>query len=263
MTISLIGSGNMGSALALGFVKNKIANAQDITLVDRDLEKLKKMSKQGFRTGTDASKNLDKQIVILAVKPQGFADLAKEISGKIPAKTIVLSIMAGVKIKKIQQLLKHKKVVRAMPNTPALVGAGVTGWHAGKEVNKGEKTVLQKVLQSTGHAYVLASEDQIDDFMTVSSCGTGFFYHLLVSWLKSSEAFDLPKKDLKNILVQTLTGSLDLLESSSDSLEELIQKVASKGGATEAGLRVLDEAKLEKVFAKMMKAAYNRSKQLG
>lgn len=263
MKISIIGGGNMGSALCMGFVHKKITAPKKIIVADQSLEKLKALQKLGVWTSTNNQKVLESDILILAVKPQGFADLAKEISGKIPENTMVLSIMAGVKIKKIQQLLKHKKVARAMPNTPALVGAGVTGWYAGKEVNKAEKTVLQKILQSTGHAYLLATEEQIDDFMTVSSCGTGFFYHLLVSWLKASEEFKLPKKDLKNILIQTLTGSLDLLESSSDSLEDLIQKVASKGGATEAGLKVLDDAKLENVFAKMMKAAYNRSKQLG
>lgn len=253
----------MGSALCKSFVHTKITSPKKIIISDQSEEKLNSLQKIGVWTTTNNQKILKSDVLILAVKPQGFADLSKAISGKIPAKTIVLSIMAGVKIKKIQQLLKHKKVVRTMPNTPALVGAGVTGWYAGKEVNKAEKTVLQKILQSTGHAYLLASEDQIDDFMTVSSCGTGFFYHLLISWLKAAEAFDLPKKDLREILVQTLDGSLKLSESSLDSFAELIQKVASKGGATEAGLKVLDEAKLEKVFAKMMKAAYNRSKQLG
>jgi|CXWL01.1.fsa_nt_gi pyrroline-5-carboxylate reductase len=262
MTISIIGAGNMGSALVKSFLSQGIATADELIVTDPDAKKLAPFKKIGITTSTKNDTTHASDIILIAVKPQSFVDLAKELMGCIRNSTIVISIMAGVPVKKIQQLLGHKKIVRAMPNTPALVGSGVTGWFAGKELNKIEKDLVQEILGSTGYAFTITTEAQIDDVTVLSGCGPGFFFYLFDQWLRALESLDIPKKEQQKLLAKTLRGCLALLESSPDSPLELAQKVASKGGATEAGLKILSKAKLEKIFVKMIKASYTRCKQL-
>ena len=252
----------MGSALVKSLLSQGLVTADDLTVTDPDVKKLATWKKIGVNTSTDNDVAIATDVLILAVKPQSFPDLAKTLAGRLKENVIVLSIMAGINVKKIQQLLKHKKIARAMPNTPALVGAGVTGWFAGKELDKEEKKHIQDMLQSTGYAFPVGDESQLDDVTAVYACGTGFFYFLFEEWVKASKKFDLPAKDISPILAKTLQGTLRLLESSGETPLELLAKVASKGGATEAGLKILEKAQLKKIFAKTMKAAYDRCKQM-
>lgn len=263
MKISLIGAGNMGSALAQAFVDQNITEAENIFLSDPSEEKLSALSKSlGVKTSTDNTKTLDSDFLILAVKPQVFVELAQQISGKIPKDTVVISIMAGVSMEKIEKELGCKKIVRAMPNTPALVNRGVVGWYANKDISDTSKTDIQKILSTAGYAFEVSEESQIDDVTALSGCGPGFFLSFFDKWLKAADKLNLPEDKKKDILIKTIRGSLALLESSKYSPAELAGKVASKGGATEQGLKVLEDAKLEELFSKMIEAAYNRCKEM-
>jgi len=263
MTISIIGAGNMGSALCQSLLNKKICSAKNITISDKNEVKLKQLkSKLKVKTSTDNANVLDCDFLFLAIKPQSFLELAEEISGKIPKITTVISIMAGAKLDKIAELLLHEKLVRAMPNTPALVNEGVTGWVANNNISPEEKTEIQKILESTGYAIELENEDQIDKLTAISGCGPGFFFYIFDQWDKASQKLKLPDNKNKEILIKTLKGSLALLESSEDSAYTLTQKVASKGGATEQGLQVLADSRFEEIMSKMIDAAYNRCKEL-
>ncbi len=245
MTIGIIGGGNMGTALAQAFLKKDLVSRMDLMI------------------GNEAGKNaalLSQDVLIIAVKPQQFDELAKEISGRISEKTIVISIMAGVPIKKISDLLHHEKIVRSMPNTPALVNQGVVGWFG--QISPEEKNIVQNILSVVGFTFEVSDEVLLNDVTALSGCGPGFFYSLVASWFAATEQFKLPAQTRHLMLLKTLEGSLALLEASHKTPFELQTQVASKGGATEAGLKVLKSAQLESLFAKMLKAAYTRCQEL-
>lgn len=263
MKISIIGCGNMGSALVKGFLRQNLVKPKDIIVTDQSEEKLNPLQKLGVWTSTNNQKILKSDILIFAVKPQSFPDLAKEISGKIPKNCIVISIMAGVNISKMKKQLGHEKIVRSMPNTPAMIGEGVTGWFADKSIPSSEKKKIQKTLEATGMAIELSKENLLDDFTALSGSGPGFFFYLFDQWLKASKALRIPANDASRILLKMMQGSLKLLEVTQEKPEQLKKNVVSKGGATEAGLEILENAQLENLFAKTLKSAYNRCKKLG
>jgi len=263
MTITIIGSGNMGTALVKGFLQKKLVKPKDLIVTDQSEEKLKNIQKLGVWTSTNNQKVLKSDILIFAVKPQSFPELAKEIAKKIPKKTIVISIMAGIGIGTMKQHLGHQRIIRSMPNTPAMVGEGVTGWFADKSISASEKKKIQKLFESTGLAIEVKREDQLNDFTALSGSGPGFFFYVFEQWLKAIRGLNIPNEQASKILAKTLQGSLKLLETSGETPEKLRAKVTSKGGTTEAGLKILQKAQLEKLFAKTLKTAYNRSKQLG
>lgn len=264
MTISIIGFGNMGSALCRAFLKHHIVKPKHLTAVDASREKLETAKKElGITIATENTAAASADILFLAVKPQSFPEVASELNGKISKNTIVISIMAGISIATMKKLLSHKKIVRSMPNTPAMISEGVTGWCAEKSILPQEKKTIQQLLECTGLAIEVKKERLLNDFTALSGSGPGFFYYVFEQWLKAAKALDLPSAESTKVLAKTLEGSLKLLDFTQEKPEELRAKVTSKGGTTEAGLKILEKAKLEKVFAKTLKAAYNRSKQLG
>jgi pyrroline-5-carboxylate reductase len=264
MTIGFIGAGNMGTALCKAFLSHDEVKAEDIIACDHSEDKLSILSASlGVKTDTDISSVMDVDFLILAVKPQGIESLAAEISERINVDTVLISVLAGTTIKTLDSLLHHKKIIRAMPNTPALVNKGVIGWFANNEVSPDEKTLVQELLQSAGSATELSSEALIDDVAALSGCGPGFFFALVDAWQKATSSLELPEDMRKKMLFETLEGSLELVRQSDDSPSKLAEKVASKGGATEQGLKVLKEANIEKIFSDMIIAACKRCKELG
>lgn len=261
--ISIIGAGNMGSALVRALVNAKVVPTAQITVSDPSKEKLSRLAKFGVQTTQDNLKTLDSDFLILAVKPQQFADLAKELRGKIPAKTVVISIMAGVPIAKIQAELQHKKIVRAMPNTPALIGKGVIGWFAAPVMTATEKTTAKKILQAGGETFEFQDETLLNDVTALSGCGPGFLFALIKAWENAiSTVLHVPREQSTVMLRKTIEGSLALLASTGKTPETLMNEVASRGGATEAGLRELEKGGLETLFTNMVKKAYDRCREL-
>ncbi|MGE3278462.1 MAG: pyrroline-5-carboxylate reductase [Candidatus Altimarinota bacterium] len=264
MTISILGFGNMGSALCRAFIEQRVVKPKDIIATDTSAEKLQIAEKElQISTTTDLTQVASTDVLFLAVKPQTFPEIAEQLKEKLSKKTIVVSIMAGVSIATMKKLLNHEKIIRSMPNTPAMISEGVTGWYADKSISTAEKKTIQRLFECTGLSIEVKKESFLNDFTALSGSGPGFFYYVFEQWLKAAKKLDLPAADTSKILAKTLEGSLKLLESTQEEPEELRAKVTSKGGTTEAGLKVLEKAKLENLFAKTLKAAYNRSKQLG
>jgi len=264
MKIGIVGFGNMGSALCRAFIERKIVKPKDILATDTSAEKLQAAEKElRITTISDLNSISSSDILFLAVKPQTFPEVAEQLKGKLHKNTIAISIMAGVSISTIKKLLSHEKIVRSMPNTPAMIGEGVTGWYADKSVSTSEKKKIQQLFECTGLAIEVKKETLLNDFTALSGSGPGFFYYVFEQWLKAAKKLNLPATETSKILAKTLEGSLKLLDATQEKPKELREKVTSKGGTTEAGLEILKKAKLENIFAKTLKAAYNRSKQLG
>ncbi len=246
MTIGIIGGGTMGSAMAKAFLEKKVVLQKDLIV------------------SSEPGKNIPlvrQDVLVMAVKPQQFAELSKEICGKISAQTIVLSIMAGVSLETISKFLGHRKIIRSMPNTPALLGQGVIGWYSSPEIEAKEKKVIESLLGCLGTCFEVGNEDLLNQLSVISGSGPGFFFALFDAWLKATDQFNIPENQRKQMLQKTCLGSLALLEATVKTAEKLKNEVASKGGITEAGLKIL-EADLDNRFAKTLEAAYTRCKEM-
>lgn len=263
LSLAIIGAGNMGSALVKALINAKVVAASQLIVSDPSDEKLAALAAAGVRTTVNNLKAIHADFLTLAIKPQQFAELAKELRGKISPKTVVISIMAGVPIAKIQAALGHDKIIRCMPNTPALIGKGVIGWFAAPKVTATEKTAAKKILKAGGETFEFQDESLLNDVTALSGCGPGFFFAIMKAWEEAiSTGLHIPHEQSTAMFRKTIEGSLALLQSSGKTPEILMNQVASKGGSTEAGLQELTKAGFERLFTNMVKAAYDRCKEL-
>ncbi len=263
MNITIIGGGNMGSALCKGFIKKGLVTADEVTVCDLNLEKLDALKSQlKIKTTTNLDEIPDSDVLILAVKPQGFEKLAQQLSGKVNKDTIVLSVMAATSIKKIQRLLEHQKVVRCMPNTPSLIGEGVLAWYADRSSGEEAKKTIQELLSCCGYAFEVDKEDDIDEVAYISGCGPGFFYYIMSQWQAACRKLSIDPEQSQDLLMKTISGSLSLAIRTKKDVKELQDNVTSKGGITAEGIKVLESAQLGDLFEEMMTAAKRRTHEL-
>lgn len=240
MKIGIIGFGNMGSAIHASLIKK--FPAKDIYICD-------KTSKKTPQELFDSS-----DVVILAVKPQDFESLAKTINSK--KQPLVLSIMAGTTISKIQKLLKSKRVVRAMPNIGAKVGSSVTGWFS--KVSSSDKKIAREILSSFGMEFEVKKEEMLNTVTSLSGCGPGYFAYFGEIIAETAIKFGIGELEAQNLTKQTLIGTSKLIESSNINLTDLKNSVASKGGSTQAALKYFAENNLDKIIFRGIEKAKNR-----
>jgi pyrroline-5-carboxylate reductase len=259
--ITIIGVGVMGGIFCEAF--NEWDYDCDVTITNRSSEKLeilkdKYPSFHITQNNVEAVKDAD--MVVLAVKPQGFAKVAEEIKGKINEDTLILSIMTGVTIKKIKSVLDVKKVVRAVPNLGAKVNKSMTVWTC-FGCNEEDADMAGSLFAGIGKELCVDNEGMIDKATAVSGSGPGFIFYILEQLLKSIEGLGFNEEDSKKLLLNTLDGSLELLKSDMDPMK-LAKQVASEGGTTEAGFKVLDQYKMKHVWSRVLQKAEKRAKEL-
>lgn len=196
-------------------------------------------------------------IILLAVKPQSFTEVSEEIKGKLNDQ-LVVSIMAGVGIQKIKSALGIEKVVRAMPNLGARVNKSMTVWTSEGVENKEE---INNLFLQIGQSLEVESEGMIDKATAVSGSGPGFFYYLINEWIKAVIELGFSEDQAKLLLFATIDGANAVLQSDRDA-EKLISQVASKGGTTETGLKILAEYKIKEMWNQVLQAAEKRVKEL-
>jgi len=266
--IGIIGFGNMGSAIAEG-----LKNTYEVIVYDKDISKIKSLKKiKVASSNIDLVKNVD--LVILAVKPQDFKSLLNEIKDYTKDK-FVISIAAGIPIEFIKKYL-NTEIVRVMPNLPLKVKKGVSCICPDSAVKKENLELAKKIFKKFGVVLVI-KENLIDAATAISGSGPGFLYYMIKNKSKSeikkyiknifipivietAQKLGFDKKSAQILAKNTKEGSLIYLNKSKLSLSELINKVASKGGTTEAGLCVLSQNRgLDEAILK----AYERAKELG
>ena len=227
-----------------------------------DLLKKKKFSVSGFDTTkivNGGRKNA--QIFIIAVKPQDFEELAENLKSEIK-KNLVISIMAGISIKKIADKLGTKNVVRVMPNLPLKVGKAFSGWFASKIVSKQDKEFVSKILSSLGEEMEMDSESQIDAVTAMSGSGPAYFYFLTELLGKAAGKYGFSKKNAEKIAKATFLGSAFLMDATGFSANDLRTKVTSKKGTTEVAINILSKKNFDKIFFSAVDSAYKRAKRL-
>ena len=254
----------MASALIGGLIA-KGADARSISVIEMSpaaREKLGARYPVHLSTAPDAALQ-GAEVLVLAVKPQDMKAALASVSGFSKQKLIV-SIAAGITLKTLTRWLDgHRKIVRCMPNTPALIGAGITGLYASPEVEKNEKEKAETILRAVGEVVWMPEERLLDPVTAVSASGPAYVFWFIEQLAASAEKLGIPKDAALKMAKQTVLGSALLASQSADSPETLRKNVTSKGGTTEAALKVFDEAKLAEHFARAVAAASKRGEEMG
>ncbi|MBT4120744.1 MAG: pyrroline-5-carboxylate reductase [Candidatus Magasanikbacteria bacterium] len=260
--ITIIGAGTMGK-IFLQACQNIFSGAKITATVNSDesVQKLKQefTSIEVLQDNRQAVENSD--LTILACKPQNFLEVAKEIKGSLKQDVLVISVMAGVSLKKLKGDLEIEKAVRTMPNLGARVGKSMTTWTCLGQVGEEDKNLIKKLLSSMGEELFLETEEKLNKATAVAGSGPGFFFTVVEEWLKAVEEFGFSESDAKMLLLQTIDGSNDLLQKGG-GVSELREQVTSKGGVTEAGLKILQEAKLKELWKEVINEAFERVVEL-
>jgi len=196
---------------------------------------------------------------LVAVKPQDFNELATglDLSGKL-----IISIMTGISVGKIQEALGADKVVRVVPNLPLKVGSGVSGWYASDEVSGDEKETVSTILKSFGTEVEIDNEDDINKVTALSGSGPAYYYYMNRALRIKALEMGFNEEQARKLVGGTFLGAAKLLEESEDCSGKLISKISSKGGTTEAAVNYLDEKKVDDILGDAVEAAYKRAKEL-
>ena len=259
--ISFIGGGNMAQALIGGLISQGLP-ATRITVSD-PVEKVRSLLAEKAVNVTDdniaAIKDAD--IVLFAVKPQVLASVLKPLQGLLDGK-LVISIVAGAEIATLSALLGTDRIVRVMPNTPALVQTGAHGLFANEEVGNDDRELASQVLASTGLTIWVNSEAQIDAVTAVSGSGPAYFFYMMESMIRAGKNLGLDEKVATALTLQTALGAAQMAITSSNTPAELRKNVTSPNGTTQAALEVFDRAQISQNIQAALAAAQKRSQEL-
>jgi pyrroline-5-carboxylate reductase len=265
-TIGFIGGGNMAQALLEGILKAKLFPKDNIWVSDVRTERLNELNVQYGIHVTADNRELTRQadVIILSVKPQVMTDVLDGIAGTIKDDVLIISIAAGITTASLRAKLGDVKIVRVMPNTPALVGAGASGLYSANASEDGLNTALD-ICSSVGQAIVVDSEDLIDAVTAVSGSGPAYYFLLMEEMIKAGVQLGLTEEDAKTLVLQTAKGAALLAETAQSNSEDpsvLRQKVTSPGGTTEAALKVMGDMRFGPIVLEALTAARDRSQAL-
>ncbi len=257
-TIGLIGAGNMGCAILKGIAKKfKVLVCEKDSVRAEELKKKFKLRSEDFKTVVSKS-----QIIILAVKPQDFDGILEELVQQITRKQLVISIAAGMTISYIEKKLGQGiRVVRTMPNLPAQVGEGMTALCKGKKASDSDLILAKRIFKNIGKI-VVVDEDLMDAVTAVSGSGPAYVFLFVECLKKAAVSLGFEEQLSQALVLQTLKGSLKLLEESKEDVAVLRAKVTSKGGTTQAAMEVFEKNDLVKIFEEALKAAAKRAEEL-
>ncbi|RLC71165.1 MAG: pyrroline-5-carboxylate reductase [Chloroflexi bacterium] len=265
MRIAFIGGGVMGEAMIKGVLAKGVASPQDITVSDVIKERLSALSQSyGIRTSASNRQALDgSEVAVIAVKPQNLAQLMPELEGLFTPGQLVLSIVAGAGIATLTQGLRHGAVVRAMPNTPAQIGEGMSVWTASSEVSQGQREKARSILGALGLEIYVADEGYLDMATAISGSGPAYIFLVMEALNHAAEVIGLPREMAKELVSQTVLGAARLARETGRDPKELREMVTSPGGTTAKAISELEEGGLRALFDRAVRAAYERAKELG
>ena len=261
--VVFVGAGNMAEAIVSGMVAGGFCAPEKIIMTDVRPERLADLEKEyGVSTSTDNCVVKNAEIVVLAVKPQMMSDVLQGIAPVLRSETLIVSIAAGIPSVKIEAALGGKRrVVRVMPNTPALVGQGASAIAAGTLADEADLEVAEAILGCVGLT-VRVKESDLDAVTALSGSGPAYVFYLLEGMLAAAEKMGLDKETARKLALKTVEGAARLMEDSGETAEVLRAKVTSKGGTTEAAIRSLNEADVKDAIVQALLAAQTRSVEL-
>jgi len=254
--IAIIGAGNMGNAIIHG-----LEGKYETIVSDSDKTKLKKFKVKTTTDNIAAVKESD--IILLAVKPQTMETVLKEIAGTVGCRHLIISIAAGISTERIEKALGKIPVVRVMPNTPLMVGAGMSVICPGRYAESRHLKITAKIFAEMGKVARVEDENLMHAVTAVSGSGPAYLYLFIEELVKSAEKLGLKKKMAETFVLQTIKGSLALLEYTEKAPEVLRRQVTSPAGTTEAAIKVFGERKFDEIIEHAVFSACRRSEELG
>jgi len=267
MKIAFIGGGNMASALIAGLA-NKLTDGANIHVADPHAEALARLHAQfGVSTAPAADTAVTAaDAIVLAVKPQSMREVAAQLLPLIaPARQpLIVSIAAGIRAADLSRWLGgYGAIVRCMPNTPALIGMGITGMVATAGVSAAQRQLADDILRAVGPTVWLDDEAKIDAVTAVSGSGPAYVFYFIEAMQQAAEEMGLSAEQGKQLALATFTGAAQLAAQSSEPVSLLRERVTSKGGTTYAALTSMEGSGVKAAIITAMKAAAARGKELG
>ncbi len=258
VTVGIIGGGNMGEAIISGATKNFTVK------VSEKERKRQRYLQRIYGVAVESIENVVEtcDVIILAIKPQDMEKVLKQVRTAVDERKIIVSIAAGITTKYIEKCLgPGARVVRSMPNMPAMIGQGVSALCKGKYAKNKDVELTSTILKGLGDTIVVP-ETLIDSITAVSGSGPAYVFLFIEQMTKSAISLGLKPKMAKQLVLSTFGGSIDLLRKRNADPATLRAKVTSKGGTTQAALDVFKKKGFDRIFSEAMKAAKNRAKAL-
>ena len=265
--ILLIGCGHMGGSLLGSWIGK---NNYSITVIDpienilfTKNNKYKKI--KSYKSVDNLKHLITFDFIVFAIKPIDLNNLLNKLNKFTFKKTVVfISVIAGKKINLFEKKLTNiKQVVRVMPNMPALIGEGVNCLVANKNVSNYKMNQIEKLFRYSGMTITFKDEKYIDMATAVSGSGPGFIFNLIDAMEKAAIKLGFKKNIAKILVLETFKGSINLILSNKKNAEDLVKTVATKGGTTEAGLKIMKKYKIHNTFIKLLESSYKRAKKQG
>jgi len=265
MKISLIGGGNMGEAMLSAILRKGISSPQTISVGDID-ESRRQYLEQKYSVAVmyNNRQAADKsEVVVLAIKPQNLAEIMTNLNGQIRPAQLVLSIIAGATVQTLSSGLDHNRIVRAMPNTPAQIGEGMSVWTATPEVTEKRRGWASSILGAMGKEIYVDDEKYIDMATAVSGSGPAYFFLFVEALVEAGVRIGLPHNVAQELALQTMLGAGHLIQKSGKEPSELRRLVTSPGGTTAEALLQLERGGFSDLIRQAVRAAYEKAKELG
>jgi pyrroline-5-carboxylate reductase len=265
MRIAFIGGGVMAEAMMSGVIRNGLASPGEITVFDVAPHRLDHLSQSlgviGCPDGPTAAHG--SSVVILAVKPQHMGEATASLRGNLDPAQLVMSIAAGVTLGTLSGRLDHGPVVRVMPNTPARIGQGISGWTCTDQVTDEQQSWTRSILTALGPEIFVADERQLDMVTAVSGSGPAYVFLIIEAMIDAAVELGLSRPVAARLVNQTVLGSAAFAAETGTHPAELRNMVTSPGGTTAAALAHLERAGLRAALADAIGAAYRRAQELG
>lgn len=264
MKLSFIGGGNMAAALIAG-LSGQMTAGENIHVVDPNPGQLERLASFGVTTsGSIDAQVAGSDVIVLAVKPQQMKDVAAALAPFLQGQPLLLSIAAGIRSADLSRWLgDYAAIVRCMPNTPALIGQGITGMVAMAAVSDKHKTAADNIMKAVGQTVWLDHEDLIDPVTAVSGSGPAYVFFFIEAMQQAAVELGLSPEQGKQLALATFTGAAQLAAQSSDDVAVLRERVTSKGGTTYAALQSMEGAGVKQAIVAAVKAAAARGVELG
>jgi pyrroline-5-carboxylate reductase len=263
-SLTFIGGGNMAGAIFGGLLRSGWP-AASIRVVEPSAEQRERIAAAhpGVQLQAAADASLAKaEIVVWAVKPQAFAEAAAPCAGFVDS-ALQLSVMAGIRSEALLRATGSQRIVRAMPNTPALIGQGIAGLFARGAVSAADRAGVEAVMAPTGQLLWVEREEQLDAVTALSGSGPAYVFYFLEAMIDAGVQLGLSAEQSRLLAQQTFSGAAALAQHSGEAVPLLRERVTSKGGTTHAAIAALDAAQVKAAFVRALRAAHARAVELG
>ena len=262
--LSFIGSGVMAEAIIAGLLRKRlVAPAQIVGSHPRESRREELQKKYGIRTEESNRRTASGSIVVLAVKPQRLHGILDELKGALKPAQLIISIIAGAKIETIAGELLHGSIVRAMPNTPAQIGEGMTAWTATQEVSESQQSQVRAMLAALGREMYVENERMIDMATALSATGPTYIFMMMESLVDAGVHMGFSRHVAQELVLQTMLGSVLFAMESGKHPAELRNMVTSPGGTSAEAIYQMEKGSLRTVLSKAVYSAYQRAVALG